>query len=94
MGGFEQMVFHMSRRGVLGHLRSFAARVAHRMYRRRSRGSMEETISREGRLTFFCAPRATRRQAFWHLSRRERTARGAVERTREPYSRMGLIHEV
>jgi hypothetical protein len=40
------------------------------------------------------APRATRRQAFWLLSRRESTERGAVERTRDPYSRIGRIQAV
>ena len=94
LGGFLQRVSHMSRRGVRGQRLSLAAREAQRMYLRSSRGSVEEISSREGREVFAWAPRTTKRQAFWNLSSRDSVARGAVERTREPYSSIGLIQEV
>ena len=91
LGGFLGSLSHMSRSGVRGHRRSLAARVAQRMYLRSSSGSVEDTISRAGRLTFFWAPSETRRQDFWNLSRMDSVERGAVERTSEPNSMIGLI---
>jgi hypothetical protein len=85
---------HILESGVRDDLWSLEAREAQRMYLRRSRESVPEISSRAGRVTVFCAPRAIRRHSFWNLSSRRRTALGAVDRTREPYSRIGRIQEL
>jgi hypothetical protein len=64
LGGFLGSLSHMSRRGVRGHRRSLATREAQRMYLRSSSGSVEDTISRAGRLMFFWVPNEAIRQAF------------------------------